>query len=371
MIDLPLNEILVGDALEKLKELPSESVNMCVTSPPYFGLRDYGTAKWVGGDQNCNHKSAKEKSRYDYVVNSKKQIVKRGKSGTDAPRWKNICPDCGAIRVDNQIGLEDTPGAYIERLVGVFDEVKRVLRKDGSLWVNIGDSYNSHSTGNGNVGGIEGKRKNKEDNLAMNFKRPKVKDKSLIGIPFRFALKMLEHGWILRNTIIWHKLNCMPSSASDRFTVDFEYLFFFVKNKKYYFKQQFEPIAESSLKDKRLDKGREEHVGKSERGIYGMNATVIKSKGRNKRTVWTITTKPFKGSHFAVYPENLIWTPIDAGCPEKGVILDPFFGSGTTGVVALKQGKKFIGIELNPNYVKLAKERLKPFLEQKKLSEVL
>jgi len=222
----------------------------------------------------------------------------------------------------------------------------------------------------------------------------------------------------------------MPSSSKDRFTVDFEYIFFFSKKKKYYFEQQLEQLSESSLNDARLDKGREEHIGKSAEGIYGCNVTVINSKGRNKRTVWKIKPKPFKEAHFAVYPEELCETPIKAGCPEfvckkcgnpkvkefkrdvptleihrnvrkgnrdraiggkytkfmednpfkekiiscncnagftSGIVLDPFFGAGTTGLVALKQGKNFLGIELNKEYCKIAESRIKPFLEQEKL----
>jgi len=201
-------------------------------------------------------------------------------------------------------------------------------------------------------------------------------------IPFRFAIEMVNRGWILRNTIIWHKLNAMPCSVKDRFTVDFEYLFFFVKNKNYYFEAQHEPHKlESIRRSCRARKSKKYDIGgysiaykKDYEGYDDMNGRLergelrgVSAKGRNKRTTWTINTKPFKGSHFAVFPEELCETPIRAGCPLNGIVLDPFFGAGTTGLVALKQNKNFIGIELNPEYINLAEERLKPFTKNKEM----
>lgn len=194
----------------------------------------------------------------------------------------------------------------------------------------------------------------------------KLPDKTLTMIPLRFALEMVNRGWILRNTIIWHKPNCMPSSVKDRFTVDFEYIFFFSKQKKYYFETQYEGFADNrkgfSGTKKESYEGRV-HLRKDD-GL--MKATT--NTGRNKRTVWRICPKPFSGAHFAVYPEELCETPIKAGCPIGGTVLDPFFGAGTTGLVALKQNKKFVGIELNPEYIKIAEKRLKPYLEQTNLN---
>lgn len=264
-----------------------------------------------------------------------------------------------------------THKGYISHLADIFEEAKRVLRYDGTCWVNIGDTYNA----GGNYRGKEIDKNCKEvysrkdfEGCKNNPKEQGIPSKCLTMIPMRFAIEMVNRGWILRNTIIWHKPNCMPSSVKDRFTVDFEYIFFFSKKKKYFFETQYEPLAESSLKDSRLDNGREQHIGKSASGIYGCNATTINSKGRNKRTVWRICPKPFKEAHFAVFPPELCETPIKAGCPEGGIVLDPFFGAGTTGLVALKQNKKFIGIELNPEYIKIAEERIKPYLNQKRLS---
>jgi DNA modification methylase len=310
------NKIYQGDSLEVLKTFPDESINCCMTSPPYWALRDYG--------------------------------------------------------VDGQLGLEPTFTQYINKLCDIFDEVKRVLRKDGTCWVNIGDTYNAHSTGKGNVGGIDKDNKLIQDIQAGNNRKIQLPDKSLCNIPSRFSIEMQNRGWILRNVIIWHKPNCMPSSIKDRFTVDFEYLFFFVKSKKYWFETQYEP---HKTQEKRPDGAvrcrtygytgkycsKEEMLqwNKNEDIIHGANA--YSPQGRNKRTVWKITTKPFKEAHFATFPEALCETPLKAGCPIDGIVLDPFFGAGTTGLVALKQNKKYVGIELNPEYIKIAEKRLETY----------
>lgn len=440
---MKVNIILNGDALTHLKELPGESVNCIMTSPPYWALRDYGKqveSVW-GGSMDCEHDFNIQERKLHSGSTSEEWVndMSRGIRET-AGEWKTkdgFCSKCGAWK--GQLGLEPTFELYIKHLCDIFDEVKRVLRKDGTCWVNLGDTY---SGGGRNKSNSKPHPKGYKDLDYLGeqvLAKSDLSDKSLCLIPFRFAIEMVNHGWILRNTIIWHKPNVMPSSVKDRFTVDFEYLFFFVKNKKYWFETQYDPII--SVNDSRVDKGREEHIGKSAQGKYGMNATVINSYGRNKRAVWKITTKPFKEAHFAVYPEELCETPIKSGCPEfvcnkcgkprekilepteeyskflgkgwhdhladsemgmgqqtrgfsnrkgnvegierykingltdcgcnagfsGGIILDPFFGSGTTGLVALKQNKQFIGIELNPEYVKIAEARLKPYLEQEKL----
>jgi len=289
--------IINGSALEELKKLPEKSVNMCMTSPPYWALRDYG--------------------------------------------------------VDGQIGLELTFDQYISNLCDIFDEVKRVLRDDGTCWINIGDTYSTQS------GSMRDGKFGKKNTNNQQFIQPKtpLPSKCLIMIPYRFAIEMVNRGWILRNTIIWHKKNPMPHSVKDRFTVDFEYLFFFSKQKKYYFEQQLEDAKWAE--EKRAGLGRLHYRGKRE-GLPGTgqeNFVKIVDK-RNMRTTWTINTKPFKGAHFAVYPEELCETPINAGCPVGGIVLDPFMGSGTTGVVAKRQKKDFIGIELNPEYIEIAEKRL-------------
>jgi len=302
-------KIIQGDALTKLKEIPEKSINMVMTSPPYWALRDYG--------------------------------------------------------VDGQLGLEPTFNEYINKLCNIFDEVKRVLRDDGTCWVNLGDTY---SGGGGWIGipddwkSISTKSKQKRfDNPS---KKTELPSKCLTMIPFRFAIEMVNRGWILRNTIIWHKPNCMPSSVKDRFTVDFEYLFFFSKKKKYYFEQQLEKtITKDNIVRDRDTTKLNNTPGRTRMGGLKVN----NYDKKNKRTVWTICPRPFKEAHFAVYPEELCETPIKSGCPEGGTVLDPFAGAGTTGLVALKQNKNSILIELNSEYIEIIKKRLKPYLEQRTL----
>ena len=411
MKKLELNKIYQGDSLEVLKTFPDESIDMCVTSPPYWGLRDYD--------------------------------------------------------VDGQIGLEETPEEFVNKLCDVFDEVRRVLKPGGSCWVNLGDSYCRTPNEQVGMSGIKAK-------YQYNIQHKKnysdiYKPKSLIQIPSRFAIEMTNRGWILRNELIWHKPACMPASVKDRYTVDFEKMFFFTKNRKYHFKQQFEPISPLTLKDKRppvsvkyvrgkdgmekktkvpyavqprtkefvnyrdipdlhtegheeirqyLQKWRnkagftinqvEEHFGNSKghhwfeaaksntssypndedwkelKTLFGFDdkydeimTTVYNkssektsdSRGRNKRTVWSVNPASFKDAHFAVYPPELIESPIDAGCPDDGVVLDPFMGSGTTAEVAMKQGKDWVGIDLNPSFIKIADKRLKPTIIEKKTKD--
>jgi len=307
------NTIIQTDALKGFKSIPDEIVDCIITSPPYWALRDYG--------------------------------------------------------VEGQLGLEPTFDEYIKKLCDIFEEGKRVLKKSGTCWVNIGDTYSATRwTNNENSG--QPINKFRDGYRGINPKKiTNLEDKSLCNIPARFSIEMQNRGWILRNVIIWYKNNCMPSSAKDRFTVDFEYMFFFVKNKKYFFETQYEPV-----KPETIQRNKYGWDGEKKTGAYSVKrdaGSFMSEQGRIKRTVWNINTKPFKEAHFAVFPEELVETPIKAGCPENGVVLDPFIGSGTTGLVALKQNKKFIGFEINPEYIKIANKRLKPFLEQKKLFEVV
>lgn len=363
------NIILQGDCLEELKKIPDESIDCIMTSPPYWALRDYGNNNdqiW-DGNKECEH---------DW-----KQIVKKPSGGKgsiassvgankndfsnmrDHVIVSNFCCKCNAWK--GQLGLEPTFDLYIKHLCNIFDEIKRVLKKTGTCWVNIGDTYS---------GNKEGKTDNKVSNyLKDNTKRLHKKIngvpcKSLCNIPARFSIEMQNRGWILRNTIIWYKPNAMPSSVKDRFTVDFEYLFFFVKNKKYFFETQYEKakVGYNDLDFRPISDKDKQDVSSMRTSATGasMNRKDKFIKNRNKRTTWTINTKPFKEAHFAVYPEELCETPIKAGCPTNGIVLDPFFGAGTTGLVALKQGKQFIGIELNPEYIKIANKRLELFLKK-------
>ena len=387
-------EIIEGDSLESLKSIPDDSIDCCITSPPYYGLRDYGTGEWVGGDKDCPHRRLSKYSEKTITGHAQPELA--GNVG-DAI-YKTVCPLCGAVRVDKQIGLEETPEEYIEKLVEVFREVKRVLKDDGTLWVNIGDTYNGSKKGNTEV------IKHKAVAQNSDFTKKKwdgAKSKDLIGIPWMLAFALRNDGWYLRQDIIWHKPNPMPESVSDRCTKSHEYIFLLSKNSSYYFdseaieepanydgrsdtllkgsnkysdgsymqNQTGQPFASGvheRWKFKQFDKYKNlQYDGQSPNTIHKLRADGEKDAVyavRHKRDVWTVSTKPYKGAHFATYPEELIEPMVLAGCPVDGVILDPFSGSGTTGVVALRHKRKYIGIELNHKYVKLSIKRIEESL---------
>lgn len=314
---MKINEIYVSECLSGLKEIPDCSVNCCVTSPPYYGLRDYGNKR--------------------------------------------------------QIGLEKTPEEYIQKLVDVFREVRRVLKDDGTLWVNIGDSY---------AGSMKGAAAYPDN--AMNYKQGTnrgtlgkatlvkqctgYKSKDLIGIPWMLAFALRADGWYLRQDIIWSKPNPMPESVTDRCTKSHEYIFLLSKSRKYYFdSKSIQQVASQGVKSRI---GKIENVGHkafvSAGNLEESNPMFRKNTTReyqyadkaNKRSVWSVPTAVCKDAHFAVFPEKLIVDCIKAGCPEQGIVLDPFMGSGTTAVVARKLNRNFIGFELNPDYVCLAENRI-------------
>ena len=304
-------ELYQGDCIEVMQGMPEGFVQTCVTSPPYWGLRDYG--------------------------------------------------------VDGQLGLEPTPEEYVANLVEVFREVKRVLRKDGTLWLNLGDSY----AGSGK-GAWDNKEVQKEvyvpDKDSPQCKLKKVpqglKPKDLVGIPWRVAFALQADGWYLRSDIIWHKPNALPESVTDRPTKAHEYIFLLSKSQKYYYDADSikEPSSDLEKSKKRYEKP---FGGKKAEELLKTNQVHTRTIGmrefdgkRNKRTVWTVPTQPFPEAHFAVYPPALITPCILAGCPVGGTVLDPFAGSGTTLLVATQHHRKAIGIELNPEYVEIAKRRL-------------
>lgn len=326
--------ILQGDALNVLKTIGDETVNCCVTSPPYYNLRDYG----------C----------------------------------------------DGQIGLENTPEEYIQKLVEIFREVKRVLKKDGTLWVNISDSY--AGSGKGRVkggtakketfGNLQRANQGTLNGMLTKTKSDSCKAKDLIGIPWMLAFALRADGWYLRSDIIWAKPNPMPESVRDRCTKSHEYIFMLSKSPRYYFDSDAisEPVAESTIKRVQQDLDNQQGSYTPSKANGKMKAVVryggkkytenpdafYRTKSgnmynfrpkRNKRDVWTVTTKPFKGAHFATFPPDLIEPCVLAGCPEGGVVLDPFAGSGTTGMVAQQNGRDFILIELNEEYVNLCADR--------------
>jgi len=317
--------ILHGNVNDKLQEIESESIQCCVTSPPYWGLRDYGTAAWEDGDENCSHKRESKKS--EKTITGHKNFEEM--NGVGDAIYKTECKKCGAKRVDKQLGLEETPEEFVANLVKVFSEVKRVLKSSGTVWLNLGDSYYN---------------------------------KSLAGIPFKVAFALQSDGWYLRQDIIWHKPNPMPESVTDRCTKAHEYIFLLTKSSKYYYDADAirEPFAESSTG--RLNQNIDKQVGTTranggKKSNGNLKAVGDIEKGRNKRSVWTITTKPYKEAHFATFPPELPELCIKAGSKEGDTVLDPFFGSGTTGWVAQRLGRKWIGIELNPEYIKIAEKR--------------
>lgn len=300
-----MTKILQGDCREVLKTLPDGSVNCCVTSPPYFGLRDY--------------------------------------------------------KVDGQIGLEQTPDAYVAELAAVFREVWRVLADDGTLWLNLGDSYASYRDGKatpdttrGNSTGTLVPKGEAKNRMASTFKGSAIKHKDLIGIPWRVAFALQVDGWYLRQDIIWHKPNPMPESVTDRCTKAHEYVFLLSKSERYYF--DTEAIKEPAVQAGRV---RSDKMGgnKGDDVHHSPGSTFEGSDTRNRRDVWTIATKPYKGAHFATFPPELVRPCILAGCKKGGTVLDPFGGSGTTAEVAERHGRNSILIELNPAYIELQKQR--------------
>ncbi len=306
------NKIYEGDCIEGMKSLPDKSVNCCVTSPPYFGLRDYGQ--------------------------------------------------------DGQIGLEETPEAFVAKMVDVFREVKRVLRDDGTLWLNLGDSYagsgkGSNPDGTTHIASFNSLQKSNHGTLIGRTKPQKaheigLKPKDLIGIPWMVAFALRADGWYLRQDIIWHKPNPMPESVTDRCTKSHEYIFLLSKSKQYYYDHEAIRVVSITPIDTKSSQSFKADNGKA-RINYGQNEDNWEPDGfANKRSVWTVTTKPFKGAHFATYPEDLIVDCIKAGCPEGGIVLDPFMGAGTTALVARKLNRQYVGFELNPEYIRIAKNRI-------------
>jgi DNA modification methylase len=339
--------IIEGDCIDGMRRLEGQSVNCVVTSPPYFGLRDYGH--------------------------------------------------------DGQIGLEQTPDAYVAKLVAVFREVRRVLRDDGTLWLNLGDSYagswgnaGGHNRGSGTqreitVGSVVKDQADRNGDFvppaANGYAELGIKKKDLIGIPWRVAFALQADGWYLRQDIIWHKPNPMPESVKDRCTKAHEYIFLLSKSERYHFDSEAmqEPASKGAA-------GSEFHTGKTGTHQLGRASTKPRTAGnkshkyvdaykasdteehrtkaglmavadtpwetRNRRSVWTVATRPYKGAHFATFPPDLIRPCILAGCPKDGTVLDPFGGSGTTAQVALEEGRKAVLCELNTDYIALAHKRL-------------
>ena len=312
---MQLNTIYNENCQSGLKNIPDGVIDCCISSPPYWGLRSY-------------------------------------------------LPDCPA-----EIGKEEHFEEFIINLCNIFDEVKRVLRPEGTCFVNLGDTYAGSGSGTTKNADTSKYIENSKQVYVLpngTAKASKFRgtglNKSLLMIPERFAIEMVSRGWILRNQIVWHKPNQMPSSATDRFTVDFEKIFFFVQQSTdYYFEQQLEPYT------KPLDRWGGDDLEANGKSTWddGTGQTTYRNRnmrpnpdGKNMRTVWSINTEPFPKAHFATYPEKLVERMMKAGCPKDGIVLDPFMGAGTTAVVARKLGRNFTGFELNTEYIKIANQRL-------------
>ena len=356
-------EVIIGDNRQALKELPDASVQTVVTSPPYWGLRDYGTANWTGGDESCEH--IKDPSKTKKFGNDEFNKNRPSREATKLPGYyyKDLCESCGAIFEDNQIGLEQSPDDFIEQLCVVFDEVWRVLKDDGTIWVNLGDTYSAMRDSKASPDSLrtgEGTRVGSAANRnPENLRKAGLKHKDLVGIPWRFAFAMQARGWYLRSDIIWHKPNPMPESVTDRPTKSHEYIFLMTKAPRYYY--DHEAIKEDAIwaEEKRAGKGRLHYDGKrqGEKGTGQENFVSIVDK-KNKRSVWQVNVKGYKEAHFATYPTELIEPCILAGSKEGDTVLDPFSGSGTTGEVALKHGRNYVGLELNPEYAAISEKRI-------------
>jgi DNA modification methylase len=346
-----LNKVYWGDCRTSLKEMAAAGVQVqsCITSPPYYGLRDYGTATYEGGDANCDHTIS------GWSDNLKPDCDRPERDGSK----RKSCIKCGAKRVDQQIGLEETPQEFIDNLVEVFACVWDVLKDDGTLWVNLGDSYYNYRPGKGQALSKQTVSNTNQDLPQTCARRGNklegYKEKDLMGMPWRLAFALQDFGWYLRQDIIWHKPNPMPESVLDRCTKSHEYMFLLSKKPQYFFNNEAikEPV-ENMGKPRKFRNGDAAVTLRNDEGN-----TYIPKESRNKRDVWTVPIKPYSGAHFAVFPEELIEPCILAGSNVGDVILDPFFGSGTTGQVAQNLGRKWIGCELNPDYEDLQNERVK------------
>jgi DNA modification methylase len=424
---MELNKIYNEHALETMAKMPDEFLDCVTTSPPYYGLRAYSAPDSIwGGDKDCEHiwrehfqppNGGKSHPERPSKVGANKAMSGMDIRGVGIK--SNFCSKCSAWR--GQLGLEPDFKLYISHLMEIFREVKRVLKKDGTCWVNLGDSYTSSGGASRHKGYTDPKYPN---GRSGSFDEPTsypqaTLPKSLMNIPARFAIAMTDElQFIERNEIIWHKPACMPSSAKDRFTVDFEKIFFFTKSERYYFEQQTETAKNVgkivSLGEKSFSKGQAVGLGIEPSG-NGAKDTYTVPENRNMRTTWSVNYEPSSENHFASYPTKLIETPIKAGCPNEicnqcgkapivaektcvgsspdqdgdmspdyevkmkrgckcskphlspGIVYDPFAGTGTTLLVAHKLGRNWIGSEISAEYCELANKRLAPYLAQNQL----
>lgn len=310
--------LLTGDCLDVLPTLPEKVFHTCVTSPPYFGLRDYGTAKWDGGDPECDHLGEPFRTRANVNTNTGRAPDKKNTEGRQP--MGQVCAKCGARRIDSQLGLEPTPDEFVAALVAVFREVRRVLRDDGTVWLNMGDSYASGGRSTWRSDASENKGQDVQNGMARPAQPPGLKVKDLIGIPWRVAFALQADGWYLRQDIIWAKPNPMPESVRDRCTKAHEYLFLLSKRPRYYFDHEAMKEPAVAKPQKRLTSTADQPKGANRAHTSGLHNPTCQggtSTTRNRRSVWTVTTKPFKEAHFATFPPDLIEPCILAGCPAQ------------------------------------------------------
>ncbi|WP_216215733.1 DNA-methyltransferase [Amycolatopsis aidingensis] len=387
--------LYTGDATATLAGLPDGSVDCVVTSPPYWGLRDYDTARWTGGDPTCTHLAAAGRGQVSQPTH---HTLTHPAAAAHREGAAQRCRRCGARREDDQHGLEATPQDYIDRLRGVFGELARVLADTGTVWLNLGDSYSAQPPGRtgeamraSTLHGARAAAPLRESVRRAGVHRTRtVPRKNLVGLPWRVAFALQADGWIIRNAIIWHKPNAMPESVRDRVSNRYEMLFLLAKQPKYYF--DLDAIREPLTRPEALaegiviggaHKGRRAGIeatarrrGHSVYGKYhqaghmpgkahghamrptGSQHTAGHTRGKNPGDVWSITTRPLREAHFAAFPIDLPLRCIAAGCPEGGVVLDPFSGAATTGLAARQLGRSYIGIDLNPAFHDIGLRRL-------------
>ena len=325
-------ELRVGDALHVMESLPSDSVDCVVTSPPHWGLRDYDTATWVGGNPNCRHSSG--------TTPHQRRSAHLHHSSNGGQRH---CRKCDAVAHDQQYGLEPTLDHYIARIRHLSDEIGRILAASGTYWLNLRDSFSYHNSGTGRT------RRGTGDDATRT-----IRHKSLLGIPWRIALQLQQDGWIVRNVIVWHKPNAIPDPASDRFSTRYELLFLLVKHPEYHLDtgRVLEPLAQDRPVHRR------NHYG-------GNKPHTVQTpwhpgyRGKNPGDVWSMPTRPLPDAHCAPFPVDLPSRCIAAGCPDDGLVLDPFSGAGTTGLAARRLGRRYQGIDLRQDYHDIALRRLR------------
>lgn len=319
-------ELHVGDALHVMESLPSASVDCVVTSPPHWGLRDYGTAVWIGGNPECRHSLG--------TTPHQRRTTKKRTSSRLRSSVNKSCRKCGASAHDRQYGLEPTIEDYVDRLREVSAEIWRLLTPRGTYWLNLRDGFSYHNSGTGST------RKITTEEVPS-----VVRHKSLMGIPWRVALTLQQNGWIVRNAMVWHKPNGIPDPASDRFSSRYEMLFLLVKQPDYYFDaaRALEPLSQNRPEHRKNHRaGNKPHTVRSPWHPRGA--------GKNVGDVWSISTRPLRDAHCAPFPIDLPQRCIAVGCTKNGRVLDPFSGAGTTGLAARQLGRSFQGIDLRPDY---------------------